>query len=458
MSVAEVVEIIVREGKSFPLPWAVEQRLWKRGLRVAPDDPIWLYLFDTCQKIEAFLRSYLTLNPIVTLLDLDADLATCLRSYCIPTLAELRRNPEEISLPVLEHGPGGNATSEQGFDAFGLGPLVLHPQVMSIFGAASPRAVSIHRVVEALSSYNGELESFGRFLARQHGVVDLRKDLNVSIDPVGLNVYSGVLLQAQETFRHGMDEALAAAHSRHTSTPVSHAAVVKFKSRRLKSPSEDSAIAVLLESCRAALKSPYAPSFSKLKRLVERMEFKAEEVTEIVTEYLMLHVGSRKYRQAQYEEDVSMEEPASSKNRGVKRKDEAKDTTKQRKRPTIETVKTEKEYAMLYLSNPDVVKEVPNATLSTFVPSVAGLNQGDARGIGRWGEALVYQYLLREYRDYSVEWLNEKTESRTAYDIKLTCKLTNSLKSTRFIEGKSRARATALLIILVRSQNNAVWG
>jgi hypothetical protein len=42
-------------------------------------------------------------------------------------------------------------------------------------------------------------------------------------------------------------------------------------------------------------------------------------------------------------------------------------------------------------------------------------------GCFRWGEALVYQYLLSQRRrGWSVKWLNEGDETRAAYDLELT--------------------------------------
>jgi hypothetical protein len=64
------------------------------------------------------------------------------------------------------------------------------------------------------------------------------------------------------------------------------------------------------------------------------------------------------------------------------------------------------------------------------------LDTSDQRAVGRWGEALVYQYLLlasgaalgggggggggNGQGSVDVEWANERGESRAFYDIKLT--------------------------------------
>jgi hypothetical protein len=81
------------------------------------------------------------------------------------------------------------------------------------------------------------------------------------------------------------------------------------------------------------------------------------------------------------------------------------------------------------------IYSVENAELQGLLPFVAnaalGAGQGgagmgagasmDSREAGRWGEALVYQYLLaHSARGSSVQWLNQVEESRAAYDFIVT--------------------------------------
>ena len=47
------------------------------------------------------------------------------------------------------------------------------------------------------------------------------------------------------------------------------------------------------------------------------------------------------------------------------------------------------------------------------------------RAVGRWGESLVYQYLLFQYPDRTVTWLNEQEETNASYDLKLERKHNN---------------------------------
>ena len=46
-------------------------------------------------------------------------------------------------------------------------------------------------------------------------------------------------------------------------------------------------------------------------------------------------------------------------------------------------------------------------------------DSSDARAVGRWGEALVYHYLLATRPGWTVTWLNEREESTSFYDVLL---------------------------------------
>lgn len=48
------------------------------------------------------------------------------------------------------------------------------------------------------------------------------------------------------------------------------------------------------------------------------------------------------------------------------------------------------------------------------------LDVTDSRAVGRWGEALVYAYLVATTRNAVVEWVNEVGETRAPYDIVVT--------------------------------------
>ena len=74
--------------------------------------------------------------------------------------------------------------------------------------------------------------------------------------------------------------------------------------------------------------------------------------------------------------------------------------------------------------------------VSTGVFMMPSVNPLDPRAVGRWGEALVYQYLLMSSPTSVVKWMNEKEETKAAYDIVVTDR-SGSWSSTRYIEVKS---------------------
>lgn len=62
--------------------------------------------------------------------------------------------------------------------------------------------------------------------------------------------------------------------------------------------------------------------------------------------------------------------------------------------------------------------------------SSSGVNVKDSQAVGRWGEALVYQYLLHASPAGSaVNWLNQVEESRACYDIILSAPTSTNLSA-----------------------------
>ena len=58
-----------------------------------------------------------------------------------------------------------------------------------------------------------------------------------------------------------------------------------------------------------------------------------------------------------------------------------------------------------------------------YMPWWQELETMNASNVGRWGEMLVYNYLLVEYpanKGFLVEWLNAEHESNSFYDVKVT--------------------------------------
>ena len=66
--------------------------------------------------------------------------------------------------------------------------------------------------------------------------------------------------------------------------------------------------------------------------------------------------------------------------------------------------------------------EVTGSQLVSLAPWLGSLDTTDTRSVGRWGESLVYQYLLFISRGVSTDvcWINELEETRAAYDLTVT--------------------------------------
>lgn len=80
-------------------------------------------------------------------------------------------------------------------------------------------------------------------------------------------------------------------------------------------------------------------------------------------------------------------------------------------------------------------EEIPYSDFEFCLP-ILSCQKTSNNDIGRWGEALIYQYLLSTQTTSSVTWLNATTESKALYDILLETKK-QGLSTTRFIEVKT---------------------
>ena len=57
--------------------------------------------------------------------------------------------------------------------------------------------------------------------------------------------------------------------------------------------------------------------------------------------------------------------------------------------------------------------------LAGCLPWWGDAEASDNRRVGRWGEALVYRYLLQRHPGWTVTWVNEHAESKSFYDVKM---------------------------------------
>jgi len=212
----------------------------------------------------------------------------------------------------------------------------------------------------------------------------------------------------------------------------------------------------------------WKPSFGKARKALQSVwkECSESERVTVMTEYVMLHLGGSKYRAKCFEDESEAEEEAEEEVPEPTTETEADDepSKKRGKRtaPSVTTI-TVDEQTRHNDANPtngislrvqerfewdgrlhppagaaaaDGVVDVS----SCFVPWWNDVDVRDARSIGRWGEAFVYQYLLATFparENYSIEWLNAEAETNSFYDIKVTNVSTGlvtfvEVKSTRF--------------------------
>ena len=80
---------------------------------------------------------------------------------------------------------------------------------------------------------------------------------------------------------------------------------------------------------------------------------------------------------------------------------------------------------------------IPPEELASCIPIDNSFDTNDTYSIGRWGESLVYQYLvLKEYKS-RVTWMNLDTETRASYDITVITPTDDNREITTYIEVKS---------------------
>ena len=226
----------------------------------------------------------------------------------------------------------------------------------------------------------------------------------------------------------------------------------------------------------------WAPSFGKARRAVEATvgEMSEAERTSVVTEYVMLHLGGSRYRAKCFEDEDEDEgdgggvndvegavdavggggdavattrgegEDEPARKRGKAEAEAATSTIRvvpggQGEAKGI-TVNVEHRYdwegrlRVPKMALRDGSESVGSDVASTFVPWWENIDTRDPRAVGRWGEALVYNYLIATFparENHVVEWLNAEQETNSFYDIKVTNVSTGivtfvEVKSTRF--------------------------
>lgn len=94
------------------------------------------------------------------------------------------------------------------------------------------------------------------------------------------------------------------------------------------------------------------------------------------------------------------------------------------------------------------VNKIENHSLHQCAPWWEPCDVSDPRAVGRWGEALVYNFLVASRPGWRVTWLNEQTESTSFYDI--------HLESPDFNDGSGR-RVIFVEVKTTRSRDKNVF-
>ena len=399
---------------------------------------------------------------------------------------------------------------------YGLGLLQMHPYVISIFGVLQTNGsgllsrADVLRILLNFHNHGGEIsdyknEAFFNAEEFRKFVFDTYK---FSLEEAGVRL---VIQQPQNTVHLGHETTLMFRHVQ--SWHDSHMkewkrkeldaiqkeeifiAESRFKEKVapvLVLPQNDSSTQFFQKCIQDIndLVGPYSPSFSKALSVVKRVlnpssgasssdvnsmtpllplttteKVESVDVPHLLTEYLMLHIGSSKYRQKRF----SYVEHGVGNTHGSEHKSSSQchTTSPDAKLQTISRTaskfvedsrqhNTDSSIGMHEESEIFLKPLRPSAArVCEFVDSVqlaslccrapwAAAQQGsqqlhpDMQEIGRWGEALVYQLLLLRHPKASITWLNKDRETQAYYDIKLEEKVSGSNHVvTTFIEVKT---------------------
>lgn len=278
-------------------------------------------LYDIQQKISAFISAYVGTQSVISYCDLEAEICGMLRSFNIPPMgSQSVTDPNELNIDT-ETNPCGleqNDNISTSFEQFGMGSLVIHPQIQQMFPylkTTSTRVTTadvIAQLEEFMTSscsgltFNSEhasglgkekrtlnISNFRSYLCEQYQVTDLTsvgllirgsmeaellmlRHIQARRDYLLVNMQKQLLDNLNS--QYGGNEAYSDTKKRHknvatgsrslpSDAPSISTASVNISVR----PSSRLETQGLLERFQKKLDSPYAPSFSKTHRLLEEL-------------------------------------------------------------------------------------------------------------------------------------------------------------------------------------------
>jgi len=391
-------------------------------------------------QVDVFLAAWFAVRSVLTLRDLESDCAQFLHSFNVPTLHSLhpqlpdvspgtdtghapgcKMDPGEIDLeaeaedpavgeqPVDEPAPDGEDTAEAAelcgyapdesgsFDAFGVGPLLQHPRVASRFHplpllcADQCALLDSDAVMQLLLEYLVQLKAqagvtsrvqlpdFAAYLCEQQGIYSTAE--------------AGVLLQGS---LQAEVQALQHALSRRYSLFVQ------------------------------ASKRELAYYNQQMREMDGQGGRKKSKKGAVADEAPVIDVDSGESQPARTSTVVAQSppvEPFSS--RLAVHAPSSLSLSLTVVGDGVTVVGPEELQPLLPLLSTSAGGDVGGlGGLGGLGTGQMPLHQWDGRQVGRWGEALVYQYLLAQHSmggahgcGAEVEWLNEHEESRACYDL-----------------------------------------
>ena len=451
------------------------------------------YLWIMNEKVIAYISSYVSIHSIVCLQDMEEGLVHLLTSYHFRPLTSPNDDPNEIRLDEEEQP----FSARQSFADFQIGELAWHSSIQRIFPSplSSPllsyetilQDLLIHVEEDAKSSLPNrestfQITNFISFLQRKYCYETFPSLVCFGVWMRG-DLQQEVLMARQITSRRtkallsmqGRTELRWAEEERGAKSAIG---TLESKKRRRVETSDSAfprlepsspAMQTFLESCRTALSnSPYSCTYKKLYAAIRDSVFPSQTdglALDIATEYGLLALGSTKHRMKQFASISILDEEnenvvVSDEGLYGKEEQELEETFADggsqaaSSSNSIQTIPPPQTYPV-YSPMPDGIKmqlgsdsslsfpvgeELSLAGLRSILPlSLPDLSICDNRVIGRWGEALVYHYLLATSCAATVNWVNEKAETQASYDLVLTRKETHrtvtdfvEVKSTRF--------------------------
>lgn len=422
---------------------------------------------------DAFVRRWFATRVRGTKEELEEDALNCLRNFIETTPETPVRVPDEdeIALPEDETTRATGRVDRRGrietFADLGLGEDV----------DALPRTARETRARRAKRSEDGRSWSFDDPSGCDRAYV--------ALDDLMRGYAEGCLMArvARAKARRGRED--AEAELERANARRAEIAAGRAHAPRLCEPKREGA-RELLKKVYEELTRPnngsgtvWHPTFGKARKAVQAVARDAsdEETLSALTEYVMLYLGGSKHRAKCFEihdgddghgdanedgdDDDEVDEGKTSTGKrkansdpGAADDDEEEDEMAEAlPDPPVNDRRDDSNGVTLRIVEPwegrmrapaEGVEDArePSYAFSRFLPWWEELDTKDTRAVGRWGEKLVYQYLLssssiRQGNHNLVEWLNEKEETNSFYDIKVTdCKSGRvtfvEVKTTRF--------------------------